>query len=107
MSFRNGDLHRTFNRTGIAKTTGLEYFEFKEMLIEIGALGRVMHVTDRYVEAEFDYTLPNPLFPGHHDALCVHPLFSRVFQSRVGGDGETVGRAVYPFGSDPVHPEAP
>ena len=101
-SFRDGDLHRAFNRTGIAKTTGMEYFEFKEMLIEIGALGRVLRHTDRYVEAEFDYTLPSPLFPGHHEELCLHPLFTRVFQAHTEPVANGGNRVVYPYGSDPA-----
>ncbi len=106
VAFEDGDLHRAFNRTGIAKTTGLQYFDFKEMLIEIGALGRVMRYTDRYVEAEFDYTIPNPLFPGHQDELCVHPLFTRVFQARSAAAGRNGALAVYPYGSDPSHTDA-
>ncbi len=104
LSFTDGDLHRVYNRTGIAKTTGLEYFGFKEMLVEIGALGRVSRRTDRYVEAEFDYTLPSPMFTGHNDDLCLHPLFSRVFQARTTtARGDGAPKAVYPYGSDPAH----
>jgi hypothetical protein len=103
VSFSDGDLHRTYNRTGIAKTTGLEYFEFKELLVEIGALGRVVRHTNRYIEAEFDYTVPSPLFPGHNDDLCLHPLFSRVFQARGMGTHNTRKLAIYPYGSDPAH----
>ncbi len=106
VSFGDGDLHRTYNRTGIAKTTGLEYFEFKKMLIEIGALGRVLRSTDRYIEAEFDYTVPSPMFPGHDDALCLHPLFSRVFQAHGAPVRGTDTLAVYPYGSDPAHADA-
>lgn len=103
IAFADGDLHRTFNRSGIAKTTGLEYFEFKEMLVEIGALGRVIDRTERYVQAEFDYTVPNPMFPGRDDDLCLHPLFSGVFQARRTSAGAGIQKlSVYPFGSDPA-----
>jgi len=104
LSFSDGDLHRTFNRTGIAKTTDLDFFGFKEMLVQIGALGRVMRRTDRYIEAEFDYTLPSTLYTGHGDDLCLHPLFSRVFRARGVYDRKKNGpSSVYPYGSDPEH----
>lgn len=101
-AFADGELHRTYNRTGIAKTTALEYFEFKAMLVEIGVLGRVVRRTDWYLEADFDYTLPSPLFAGQEDELCLHPLFSGVFRARaVARDGPTEHLSVYPYGSDP------
>ncbi len=101
-SFTDGDLHRTYNRTGIAKKTGLGYFDFKELLVEIGAVGRVLARTERYVEGEFDYTMPTPLYPAHEDALCLHPVFARVFQVRPGrGPDGDEPLPVYPFGSDP------
>ena len=102
--FPEGQLHRTFNQTGIRKATGLEYFDFKEMLLEIGCLGRVIGYTDRYVEGEFDYTLPTPLFPASDDDLCLHPLFSWLFRARrdaLGPEGTPL--AVYPYGADPDH----
>jgi serine/threonine protein kinase/DNA-binding SARP family transcriptional activator len=106
-SFTDGDLHRTYNRTGIAKKTGLGYFDFKELLVEIGAVGRVLGRTERYVEGEFDYTMPTPLYPAHEDALCLHPVFARVFQARPqrGSDGDEP-LPVYPFGSDPDQMDA-
>ena len=102
--FPEGQLHRTYNQAGIRKATGLEYFDFKEMLLEIGCIGRVVGHTDRYVEGEFDYTLPTPLFPASDDQLCLHPLFSWLFQARrdaIGPDGTPL--AVYPYGADPDH----
>ncbi len=102
--FTDGLLHRTYNRTGIRKDTGLAYLEFKEMLVEIGCLGRVIGRTDRYVEGEFDYTLPTPLFPSSDDKLCLHPLFADVFHARRdSGTPEDPVRPVYPYGSDPDH----
>ena len=102
--FPEGQLHRTLNQAGIRKATGLEYFDFKEMLLEIGSLGRVLGRTDRYVEGEFVYTLPTPLFPASDDELCLHPLFSWLFQARrdaIGPDGTPL--ALYPYGADPDH----
>jgi serine/threonine protein kinase/DNA-binding SARP family transcriptional activator len=104
VAFSDGQLHRTFNRAGIRKATGLAYFDFKEMLLEIGCLGRVLGSTDRYVEGEFDYTLPTPLYPGTDDQLCLHPLFSEVFQARrEPAETEESPALVYPYGADPDH----
>ena len=103
-AFSEGYLHQRFNRTGIRKNVGLEYPELKEMLVEIGCLGRVIDRTDRYVEGEFDYTLPTPLFPSAEDELCLHPLFANVFHARrTPGPGEDRILPVYPYGSDPDH----
>jgi serine/threonine protein kinase len=102
--FAEGELHRTYNQTGIRKASGMEYFDFKEMLLEIGCLGRVVGYTDRYVEGEFDYTLPTPLFPATEDDLCLHPLFSWLFQAKQNaGDQSSVRLPVYPYGADPDH----
>ncbi|MGI9646925.1 MAG: AfsR/SARP family transcriptional regulator [Acidimicrobiia bacterium] len=104
IAFSEGYLHQRFNRTGIRKNTGLAYPELKEMLVEIGCLGRVIDRTDRYVEGEFDYTLPTPLFPSAEDDLCLHPLFANVFHARrAPGPDDTRVLAVYPYGSDPDH----
>ncbi len=99
LAFTDGNLHKVFNQAGIRKATGLQYFDFKEMLLEIGCVGRVIGHTDRYVEGEFDYTLPTPLFPGADDELCLHPLFSRVFRARI----DEGAMPVYPYGADPQH----
>ena len=104
IAFSEGYLHQRYNRTGIRKNTGLAYPELKEMLVEIGCLGRVIDRTDRYVEGEFDYTLPTPLFPSAEDDLCLHPLFANVFHARrAPGPGEKRMLPVYPYGSDPDH----
>jgi hypothetical protein len=104
VAFSEGQLHRTYNQTGIRKATGLEYFDFKEMLLEIGCLGRVLGHTDRYTEGEFDYTLPTPLFPATADDLCLHPLFSWLFQAKQEPvTGRNSPLPVYPYGADPDH----
>lgn len=123
--FSDSDLHRAFNQVGkgalkrahrriendllsgsvyrygsySAPGPDMDYFDFKAMLVEIGCLGRLIDRTDRYDVAEFEYTVSVRLTMGDDDIMCVHPLFSGVYQSRT--DPETDVRVVYPVGSDP------
>jgi hypothetical protein len=65
------------------------------MLLEIGAIGRVMpgKEKDVYIKGNFEYTVSHEITLGQEDELCVHPLFSGIFQ----GNGRE--RPVYPYGS--------
>lgn len=124
--FSDSDLHQTFNRVGkgavqrgyrrieerragqrsnrhgaIDSTwADIDYFDFKSMLLEIGCIGRQTDLTDRYHVAEFQYSLPHRLAVADDDMMCVHPLFSGVYQSQPDPDGESV-RPIYPYGADP------
>jgi hypothetical protein len=95
--FADGDLRRAFNRHGkaVIKATGfpLEYEEFRQMLVEMGAVGRVRKVTGIYAEADFEYAQPGRLHLSVDDQLCVHPLFSGEFESSRNMD---LGVVVYP-----------
>jgi hypothetical protein len=66
------------------------------MLIEIGALGKVIpgKETDVYIKGNFEYTVAHELSISHDDELCVHPLFSGIF-----GNSARRDRPVYPYGS--------
>lgn len=125
--FSDSDLHRTFNQVGkgalkraarriendllsspvyrygsySSPGPDMDYFDFKAMLVEIGCLGRLIDQTERYDVAEFEYTVSVRLTMGDDDIMCVHPLFSGVYQSRT--DPETDIRVVYPVGSDPQY----
>lgn len=125
--FSDSQLHRTFNQVGKgALKRGYErleqarmaqpvqlygayampdpnmtYFDFKAMLLEIGCLGRVIGETALYHVAEFEYTVPHRLAVADIDEMCVHPLFSGVYQSRA--DAEIDRRVVYPYGTDPIN----
>jgi hypothetical protein len=66
------------------------------MLLEIGAIGRVIpgKETDVYIKGNFEYTVQHQLTLSQEDELCTHPLFSGIFHD--------VGRQdcpVYPYGS--------
>jgi hypothetical protein len=94
--FSVGELHQVFTRHGKAVFGGEGMFEFERMLIEIGALGRVIpgKETDVYIKGNFEYTVSHELTISHDDQLCIHPLFSGIFGSSVRKD-----RPVYPYGS--------
>ena len=124
--FSDSDLHKAFNRVGkgalkrahrriderrLATNAGrvgaldqstpdMDYFEFRSMLLEIGCVGRQVDQTERYDVAEFEYAIPQRLAVGDDDMMCVHPLFSGVYQSQTS-DGSEPLRLVYPYGSDP------
>ncbi len=94
--FSVGALRQAFNRHGKAVFHGTEYFDFQNMLIEIGAIGRVVpgSETDVYVKGKFKYTVGHDLTINYEDQLCLHPLFSGIYSS----DGKAE-RPVYPDGS--------
>jgi hypothetical protein len=95
-SFSQGALHQIYNRHGKAKMHGADLAEFRKMLVEIGAIGKCVAQTERYLEAEFEYTLPNQLPIGSREELCLHPMFMRVFN---GIREEGPGPVVLPRGS--------
>jgi len=94
--FSVGQLHQVFTRHGKALFSGEGMFEFQRMLIEIGALGRVIRgkETDVYIKGNFEYTVAHELTISHDDELCIHPLFSGIFSNSARKD-----RPVYPYGS--------
>jgi hypothetical protein len=95
--FSVGQLHQVFTRHGKAVFGGEGMFEFQRMLIEIGALGRVIpgKETDLYIKGNFEYTVAHELTFSHDDELCIHPLFSGIF----GNGGRKKDRPVYPYGT--------
>lgn len=94
--FTMGDLHRVFTRHGKAEFGSDSLFDFQRMLLEIGAVGRVIKgkETDLYIKGNFEYTVSHQLNLSQDDALCVHPLFSGIFHANNGKE-----RPVYPYGS--------
>jgi hypothetical protein len=94
--FTMGDLHRVFTRHGKTVFGSDSLFEFQRMLLEIGAVGRVIPGRDKdvYIKGNFEYTVSHQLSLSQDDELCIHPLFSGIFH----GSG-TKERPVYPYGS--------
>ncbi|MBK9925376.1 MAG: hypothetical protein IPP66_08790 [Anaerolineales bacterium] len=93
--FSVGELHQVYTRRGKAVFDGDNLFEFQRMLMEIGAVGRVIKgtATEVYIKGNFEYTVAHEIAISHDDELCIHPLFSGIF----GGDKKE--RPVYPYGS--------
>jgi hypothetical protein len=95
--FTVADLHRVFTRHGKAVFGSDDLLSFQRMLLEIGAVGKVIpgSETDLYIKGRFEYTISHQLSISQDDELCVHPLFSGIFQG-----GEKQERPVYPYGSN-------
>ena len=93
--FTMSDLHRVFTRHGKAVFGSDSLFEFQRMLLEIGAIGRVIPGSERdvYIKGNFEYTVSHQLSIGQDDELCVHPLFSGIYNVSSRKD-----RPVYPYG---------
>lgn len=98
--FTQGDLLKVFNRHGKAAMGTDDYYDFRRLLIEIGAVGRITEETDLYIKGLYEYTIPHKLVPGPDDDLCIHPLFSRIFSAKPYHN-----KPVYPYGTDVNDPE--
>jgi hypothetical protein len=104
--FPMSSLRQQFHRTGLKKVSALAnepeltFEEARRILLEIGALGRVIEETSSYYRAEFEYHRTHKLIPTDDETMCWHPLFAEVFDSpsRNGRDSST--KPVYPLGVD-------
>jgi hypothetical protein len=101
--FTTSQLHSAYNREGIRKSSGLDFDEFLELLLTIGAVGVFESETDRYYKALFQYTFSAPLtaLEGSDD-LCFHPLFTRYLHSQSLAQMRGRTKVTYPYGSDPA-----
>ena len=52
----------------------------RRMLLEIGAIGKLDQPDSIYTRGRFEYTMTSRLAVGADERMCVHPLFSRVFE---------------------------
>ena len=91
--FSVSNLHKVYTRHGKAVFHGQNLFEFKHMLMEIGAIGKVMETTEMYIQGKFEYTVGQEIPINHDDEMCIHPLFSGVYGS------DNTERPVYPYGA--------
>lgn len=97
--FPYGNIHKEFRHH--AKALGFsDLFEFLQMLIDIGALGRVVEKTiaeergTHYIQGQFQYNFDSPICVSSYDNLCIHPIFQIMFPGR-----QQNGRScVYPVG---------
>jgi hypothetical protein len=99
LHFTYGELHKAYNRHGKAIPQVFEYPDFARLMIQIGAVGRVIGETERYVEGVFEYTAPHELRVSSEDRLCLHPVFTQVFHAIRPSDADD-RRAIYPAGTD-------
>jgi hypothetical protein len=99
--FTDSEGHRAWNRCGLKHELQEDWVAVRTMLTDIGILGRLVDETDRYINAEFAYTVPGRLTLSHNEEYCLHPLFVREFRS-VGINPGTPRREQSP--SKPVHP---
>ena len=99
LRFTDGDMHTVYNQRGRGLQGVYDYDDFRRMMIEIGAVGRVVRETDRYVIGRFEYSVPHRLLTGANDELCLHPVFCEVFSAIKPSAGEHT-RVIYPYGSD-------
>jgi hypothetical protein len=100
--FTTSNLHMAYNREGIRKSSGLDFDEFLELLLTIGAVGVFESETDRYYKTLFQYTFSAPLtaLEGSDD-LCFHPLFTRYLHAQSLAQLRGRTKVTYPYGSDP------
>jgi len=91
--FSVSDLHKVYTRHGKAVFYGRNRFEFKHMLMEIGAIGKVIETTEIYIQGRFEYTVGHEIPINHDDEMCLHPLFSGVYGT------DNIERPVYPYGA--------
>ena len=96
-TFSMGELQETYTQHGKSVFGGNSFFEFQQMLTEIGAVGVVLpgSESNKYVKGHFAYTVGHQLSISYQDTLCLHPLFSGIYRGPDRG-----GRPVYPYGSD-------
>ena len=97
--FRDGELHSVYNRHGKAVPYASDYEEFRDILVAIGAVGKVVDETGIYVKGEFIYNTDSNLSFTGNELLCVHPVFSRVFNQGVNAD-TSAPKVVYPHPVD-------
>jgi hypothetical protein len=92
--FSAGDLERVFRRQGKKTMESDDFAQFRRMLIEMGIVGRVLDDSGRYIQAQFEYTVPHQLVSSTDDMLCLHPLFTKVFSAKTREK-----KPVYPYGT--------
>lgn len=73
---------------------------FWQIVSELGLVGAVVNKTERYWEAEFEYTMQDRLILNEQDECVIHPLFYKTFRIKVSRE-----RVVYPVGPDRMDEE--
>lgn len=98
--FSESELHKVVNTSSVS---GMDYRDVVNMLVEVGAVGRRTETTSVYVKADFEYLHANRMLITSDDQLCLHPLFSKRFDSKaLRKPVAPEVLPVYPLGSDPL-----
>ena len=101
--FDKSSLHRQYNEGGVRSISGLEFEDYVDALLRVGAIGVKVGETARYEVGEFIYTAGDELSLSYADTICVHPLFAQRYGSKLALESGKPAKPVYPYGSDPVH----
>lgn len=97
--FDDGYLHRMFNQAGVRKECGLDYVQAREMLTDVGILGRFVGETERYLRAEFAYSAEGQMILSPDEEYCLHPMFVRQYNARDALPSVPGAKPVYPSGT--------
>ncbi|MBR0949269.1 P-loop ATPase, Sll1717 family [Bradyrhizobium canariense] len=103
-SFPIGRLHAVFNESGKAfmehsngKPIKNGFLEFRRLMFSVGAIG--LHIeaesTSTYSVARFEFNSKYKLNVGDKDTLCIHPMFSRIYNVEIADE-----KVILPRGSD-------
>jgi hypothetical protein len=101
--FSYGMLQEVYTRHGKVAISE-DFFYFKNMLVEIGAVGRVLSESEKYKIGLFEYNAPLKLIISTDDELCLHPIFASVFNCRLPKNN-VVRRPIMPYGSELETPD--
>ncbi|MFC4121016.1 P-loop ATPase, Sll1717 family [Nonomuraea zeae] len=97
--FDDGYLHQMCNRAAIKADFGLDYREVREMFADVGIIGRFKDEGERYLRAEFAYSLEGQMNLSPDEEYCLHPLFVRQYNSRDALPSARSSKPVYPSGT--------
>lgn len=101
-TFSYGDLQRVWNETArpiMHKMQRSEFWEFWRLLLSAGCVGLVDRdgTTDRYTIGQFEFNVAHTLKISEKDQLCIHPMFSRIYNVKRPSDDR---RAILPRGAE-------
>lgn len=80
--FANEDFNRAVASFSKENGRNIPAARLRRMLLEIGAVGKLDQPDSIYTRGRFEYTMTSRLAVGAEERLCVHPLFSRIFECR-------------------------
>ncbi len=82
--FDSRELRQVFEQFGtvaLSNHPDIDYHRFRQILSEIGAIGKVKGTYKLYKDADFEYGLSGRLSFSPKDEICLHPAFSGTFET--------------------------